>query len=203
MRSLAAMLAFAGAFLFGIASADAALRVHVDKTNQRMTVQVDGATAHNWAISTGRSGYNTPNGTYRPQRLARKWNSRKYHWAPMPHSVFFHGGFAIHGSYETGRLGRPASHGCIRLHPSNAARLFALVKQHGMDGTRITVTGQISKTQYAGKRHKKPKAAGAGGSKRVKVDTKNPAPSGSGWSAEAQAPQPQGSGFAPDFHRQL
>ena len=148
------MLAFAGALLFGIASSDAALVVNIDKTNQRMTVQVDGATAHSWAISTGRSGYNTPNGSFRPQRLARKWNSRKYHWAPMPHSVFFHGGYAIHGSYETGRLGRPASHGCIRLHPANAAKLFALVQQHGMDGTRIVVTGHIPRPVYAGVRAK-------------------------------------------------
>jgi L,D-transpeptidase catalytic domain len=150
MRFLAATLAFAGAFFFGIASSDAALVVNIDKTNQRMTVQVDGATAYNWAISTGRSGYNTPNGSFRPQRLARKWNSRKYHWAPMPHSVFFHGGYAIHGSYETGRLGRPASHGCIRLHPANAARLFALVQQHGLGDTRIVVTGHIPRPVYAG-----------------------------------------------------
>jgi hypothetical protein len=150
MRLLAATLVFSGAFLFGIASSDAALVVTVDKTNQRMTVQIDGATVHNWAISTGRAGYNTPNGSFRPQRLARQWNSRKYHWAPMPYSVFFHGGYAIHGSYETGRLGRPASHGCIRLHPSNAARLFSLVQQHGMSNTRIVVTGHLPMPVYAG-----------------------------------------------------
>jgi hypothetical protein len=61
----------------------------------------------------------------------------------MPHSIFFNGGFAIHGSYEVGRLGRPASHGCIRLHPSNAAALYALVKQHGSGDTTIRVTGSI------------------------------------------------------------
>jgi hypothetical protein len=159
MRLLAATLAFAGAFLFGIASCDAALIVNIDKTNQRMTIEVDGATAHSWAISTGRSGYNTPNGTFRPQRLARKWNSRKYHWAPMPYSVFFHGGYAIHGSYETGRLGRPASHGCIRLHPSNAAKLFALVQQHGMSDTRIVVTGHLPQPVYAGGRAKAKRTA--------------------------------------------
>ena len=75
-------------------------------------------------------GYRTPNGTYRPQRLARKWFSRKYDWSPMPYSIFFDGGYAIHGSYEISHLGRPASHGCIRLHPENAAVLFALVKEH-------------------------------------------------------------------------
>ena len=73
-------------------------------------------------------GYRTPNGTYKPQRLARKWFSRKYDWSPMPYSIFFDGGYAIHGSYEISHLGRPASHGCVRLHPDNAALLFALVK---------------------------------------------------------------------------
>ena len=78
----------------------------------------------------GALGYSTPNGSYRPERLARKWFSRKYDWSPMPYSIFFDGGYAIHGSYEIARLGRPASHGCIRLHPQNAAILFALIKEH-------------------------------------------------------------------------
>jgi hypothetical protein len=145
------LLAVLALILASVSGADAAVTVRIDKSAQRMTVQVDGATAYNWAISTGRLGYNTPNGTFRPQWLARKWNSRKYNWAPMPHSVFFHGGFAIHGSTETGRLGRPASHGCIRLHPANAARLFALVQQHGMAATRIVVTGHTPQPVYAAK----------------------------------------------------
>ena len=59
----------------------------------------------------------------------------------MPYSIFFDGGYAIHGSYEISHLGRPASHGCIRLHPKNAAILFALVQAH-MSETRIVVTGE-------------------------------------------------------------
>ena len=85
-------------------------------------------------------GYNTPNGSYRPERLARQWFSRKYDWSPMPYSIFFHGGYAIHGSYEISRLGRPASHGCIRLHPANAAVLYRLVEAN-RGNTRIVVTG--------------------------------------------------------------
>jgi lipoprotein-anchoring transpeptidase ErfK/SrfK len=92
-------------------------------------------------VSTARWGYRTPNGTYRPQRLARKWFSRQYDWSPMPYSIFFDGGYAIHGSYEISRLGSPASHGCIRLHPDNAAALFALVKANVKD-TQIVITGE-------------------------------------------------------------
>ena len=59
----------------------------------------------------------------------------------MPYSIFFDGGYAIHGSYEIKHLGRPASHGCVRLHPENAALLFALVKEH-VDDTTIVITGE-------------------------------------------------------------
>src|SRR5580693_2527138 len=75
------------------------------------------------------------------ERLARTWFSKKYYNSPMPHSIFFHGGFAIHGSYEISRLGGPASHGCVRLHPSNAATLYALVQKEGAGNTRIVITG--------------------------------------------------------------
>ena len=121
--------------------ADAAVVIAIDKSAQRMTVSVDGATRHVFKVSTGRAGFGTPSGQFRPQRLARTWFSKKYYNSPMPHSIFFHGGFAIHGSYEISRLGGPASHGCVRLHPSNAAALFALVQSEGVGGTKIVVTG--------------------------------------------------------------
>jgi hypothetical protein len=106
-----------------------------------MSVSVDGVPRYRFAVSTGRAGYGTPNGTYHPQRLAASWFSKLYYNSPMPHSIFFSGGYAIHGSYEINRLGGPASHGCIRLHPANAATLFALVKSEGMAATTIVVSG--------------------------------------------------------------
>jgi lipoprotein-anchoring transpeptidase ErfK/SrfK len=118
--------------------ADAAVLVSVDISTQTMKVRVDGEPRYDWAISTGRLGYRTPNGTYRAQKLVRRWYSRKYGGA-MPHSVFFHKGFAIHGTTEVRRLGRPASHGCIRLHPDNAEKLYALIKEAST--TRIIISG--------------------------------------------------------------
>jgi L,D-transpeptidase catalytic domain len=115
--------------------------ISVDKSKQQMSVSVDGVPRHRFAVSTGRAGYGTPNGTYHPQRLATSWFSKLYYNSPMPHSIFFHGGYAIHGSYEINRLGGPASHGCIRLHPANAATLFELVKSEGTDVTTIVVSG--------------------------------------------------------------
>ena len=115
--------------------------ISVDKSTQQMSVSVDGVPRYRFAVSTGRAGYGTPNGTYHPQRLAASWFSKLYYNSPMPHSIFFHGGYAIHGSYEIHRLGGPASHGCIRLHPANAGALFDLVKSEGMTATTIVVSG--------------------------------------------------------------
>ena len=139
LGAVAAAVSF-GLSIAGLAPASAGVVVTVDKTAQHLTVRVDGMTRYSWPVSTARIGYRTPNGSYRPERLARTYFSRKYDWSPMPHSIFFYGGYAIHGSYEVSRLGSPASHGCIRLAPANAAALFALVKANYSD-TRIVITG--------------------------------------------------------------
>lgn len=123
----------------GISTASAALLIHIDRSSQRMDVVVDGVRRFRWPISTGRGGYGTPSGVYHPQMLARSWFSRRYYNSPMPYSIFFHRGYAIHGTYELSRLGGPASHGCVRLHPHNAAILFSLVREEGLRNTRIVV----------------------------------------------------------------
>jgi hypothetical protein len=140
MRRLALLLAALIVTLMTHA-AHASLAVRIDKSSQRMTVAVDGHTAYVWAVSTGRGGYGTPTGRFRPRWLARSWFSTRYYGSPMPHSIFFHKGYAIHGTYHISRLGGPASHGCVRLHPGAAATLFALVRRHGMSNTSIMITG--------------------------------------------------------------
>src|SRR6185437_3890866 len=110
----------------------------VDKSRQTMTVYVNGAQRYTWLVSTARAGYYTPTGSFSVKRTAAMWFSRKYDMSPMPHSVFFLGGFAVHGSYHSG-LGRPASHGCVRLAPGNAAILYNLVVQHGYDDSKIVI----------------------------------------------------------------
>lgn len=117
----------------------AALEVRIDLSSQTMTVYQNGFPRHNWAVSTARRGYVTPTGNYRPTRLAKMHYSRKYHNSPMPHSIFFRGGYAIHGTGAIKQLGRPASHGCIRLHPDNARALFNLVSSVGPKNARITI----------------------------------------------------------------
>jgi lipoprotein-anchoring transpeptidase ErfK/SrfK len=140
MRRLFCVLAALGFIaLSACERAEASVVVHIDRSSQRMAVIVDGAARYNWRVSTARAGYVTPPGTYHPQMLARQWFSRKYYNSPMPHSIFFYGGFAIHGTYEISRLGGPASHGCVRLDPSNAAILFGLVEREGMGSTTIVI----------------------------------------------------------------
>jgi lipoprotein-anchoring transpeptidase ErfK/SrfK len=135
-------LALAAAFvasLFAMAPAQASVVVHIDKSSQRMSVSVDGSPRYTWPVSTGRRGYGTPSGVFHPQVMARRWYSKKYYNSPMPHSIFFHYGFAIHGTNDLGRLGGPASHGCGRLHPSHAAALYVLVERNGRGNTRIEI----------------------------------------------------------------
>jgi len=116
--------------------------VKVDLSRQRMTVSVDGAPRYDWAVSTARTRFVTPTGIYKPYRMHRMWHSRKYNMTPMPHTIFYSGGYAIHGTSSIGMLGRPASHGCVRLAPAHAAMLYNLVKTHGMAATRIVIRGQ-------------------------------------------------------------
>jgi lipoprotein-anchoring transpeptidase ErfK/SrfK len=122
-------------------TASAGVVVQIDKSSQRMTVSVDGASLYTWPVSTGRGGYGTPSGRFRPQMMMRRYFSKKYYGAPMPHSIFFYYGFAIHGTNDIARLGGPASHGCVRLHPGNAATLFALVQRAGAANTDIIISG--------------------------------------------------------------
>jgi lipoprotein-anchoring transpeptidase ErfK/SrfK len=118
----------------------ASLVANVNISTQTMTVVKHGRVIHTWKVSTARRGYVTPRGTWRPKRLHKMWHSRKYDMSPMPYSVFYHGGYAIHGTNYVKSLGRPASHGCVRLATANAAKFYALVKQIGPGNTRIVVS---------------------------------------------------------------
>jgi hypothetical protein len=134
------------AFLAALtATADAGVDVHIDKTTQRMYVAVDGVTRYVWNVSTGAGGYETPSGSFRPFRMERDHFSRQWDNAPMPHSIFFTPvGHAIHGSEHVRSLGRPASHGCVRLAPEHAAVLYALVAQAGLENSAVSISGSYA-----------------------------------------------------------
>ena len=138
---LRSILFVALACLFA-APAQAAVLVTIDKSAQQMTVSVDGRPLHQWPVSTGKAGYDTPNGKFKAFRMERDHYSKEWDEAPMPFSIFFtQKGHAIHGSNDTKRLGTPASHGCVRLLPANAEKLFALVEKEGVLKTTVVLTG--------------------------------------------------------------
>jgi lipoprotein-anchoring transpeptidase ErfK/SrfK len=136
-------LAFAASALSFAPAAQAAVQVTIDKSVQQMTVEVDGRPLYHWPVSTGKgSQYDTPNGKFKAFRMERDHFSKEWDDAPMPHSIFFtKQGHAIHGSYETKRLGSAASHGCVRLSPANASKLYALVAQQGVTNATVVIAG--------------------------------------------------------------
>jgi len=138
---LVALLAvFTGLIFAGPPAAQAGVVARISLSQQRMDVYVDGAPRYNWPVSTARRGYRTPTGSFQPTALAVWHRSTIYSGSPMPYSIFFLRGYAIHGSYEIKHLGRPASHGCVRLHPSNAKALYSLVNAYGRANTTIQIT---------------------------------------------------------------
>jgi len=123
--------------------------VNIDKTNQQMTVSLNGVETYRWRVSTGRAGYSTPSGTYTATSMNKIWYSKQWENAPMPHSIFFmKDGHAIHGSFDVKNLGNPVSHGCVRISPQNAATLYKLVKENGLENTQVVVTGVSPGGEY-------------------------------------------------------
>ena len=140
LRLLASAFIAAGLACAAAAPVAAAVLIQIDKPTQVMTVTVDGQVAYRWRVSTGATKYSTPAGSYTPFRLEVMHYSREWDNAGMPHSIFFSSrGHAIHGSDHPG-LGTPASHGCVRLHPKNAAALYSLVQRHGAGNTVIQIS---------------------------------------------------------------
>jgi hypothetical protein len=158
LRKVSFAAALAG--LLSAAPVSAALAdivINVDKSQQRMTVMVDGFERWNWPVSTGVPAHETPSGSYKTFRMEKDHFSKEWDDAPMPNSIFFTmKGHAIHGSFDVKRLGRPASHGCVRLAPENAAKLFELVKEEGLSKTRVILSGEAGFPSEYNARGKQP-----------------------------------------------
>src|SRR5438105_6673454 len=140
MRSF--LIAVTGLVLFAGTAAQAKVDITIDKNNQQMTVAIDGVERYHWPVSSGIPSRETPNGSFRAFRMEEDHYSKEFDDAPMPHAIFFTKvGHAIHGTDSVGRLGTPASHGCVRLSRQNATTLYALVQQQGVLNTTVTLTG--------------------------------------------------------------
>ena len=123
--------------------------IAIVKTTQKMSVFIDGTKKYDWRVSTGRPGYSTPSGTYTATSTNEVWYSKEWDNAPMPHAIFFMtDGHAVHGSYEVKSLGKPVSHGCVRIAPKNASILYALVSKNGLKNTQVMLTGVTPGGEY-------------------------------------------------------
>jgi hypothetical protein len=126
----------------------AEILITVDKDNQSMTVTVDGEQRYAWPVSTGAPGFDTPSGTFRPNRMDATHLSQEWDNAPMPHAIFFDlHGHAIHGFLNTVHIGDPGSHGCVRLQPEKAALLYTLIAMTGMRDTTVVISGRTPSFQ--------------------------------------------------------
>lgn len=139
VRILPLLLTIGLFFGLSVDGAWASIAVRIQLSLQNMTVTVDGIEFATWPVSTARRGYRTPVGNYRPYLLERMHYSKLYDYTPMPHSIFFHGGYAVHGTTDVRNLGRRVSHGCVRLRPNNAKSLFELVQSQGLQNTTIEI----------------------------------------------------------------
>ncbi|MHC2214883.1 lipoprotein-anchoring transpeptidase ErfK/SrfK [Rhizobium leguminosarum] len=141
MKTILAAAAASLLLQFSPVDAQAATLVaNISIGKQMMTVSENGFVKYRWKVSTARNGYVTPTGSWSAKWLSRDHRSRKYDNAPMPFAVFFNGGYAVHATFDLKRLGRPASHGCVRLHPDNAEQFFSLARQAGLANTRVVIT---------------------------------------------------------------
>jgi lipoprotein-anchoring transpeptidase ErfK/SrfK len=139
LRGILAALALALALAQGTAALAERVEVRVSISQQRMEVFHEGRKLFDWPVSTAKQGKITPLGIYQPEFLSRNHRSKRYNNAPMPFAIFYDGNYAIHGTDQIKRLGRPASHGCVRLDPQHAKILFGMVKYEGMENTRVVI----------------------------------------------------------------
>ena len=136
-RRLSRLLILLAALACSAAPALAKVGIRVDLGRQSITVVKNNEPPIVWKISSGRPGYETPTGRFIMQRMDADHFSDEYDQAPMPYAIFFSRGLAIHGSTQPG-LGRPASHGCVRLSVDHARELYEWVEQYGADPIEIT-----------------------------------------------------------------
>ncbi len=137
VQAMAALLIGMG---LATASQAATLVAKVSIADQKMVVYKNGFEKYSWPVSTARRGYYTPVGNYTAKWASKNHRSKKYDNAPMPFAIFFNGGYAVHATFDLKRLGRPASHGCVRLHPDNAATFFSMALEEGLGNTKIIIT---------------------------------------------------------------
>lgn len=121
---------------------------HVVKAEQKLYLYLNGRLEYTWFVSSGGVGHTTPDFDKHPDgRIYDRYTSTKFPGGNynglgnMPYAVFIKDGFAIHGTTQGNfsRLGTPASHGCVRVHPENGKIFNRLVRQFGVRDVWVTI----------------------------------------------------------------
>lgn len=128
----------------------------VDKSEQVLRLYAYGnlVNGDGWATSTGKGGTPDMETTINAARIYDEYMSKASPGGDynglgnMPYAVFIKygkGGYAVHGTPKSNwkYLGKPASHGCVRVHPDNGYTFNRMVRpiasQFGSSGVWISI----------------------------------------------------------------
>ena len=128
-----------------LAQAKSPLSVSVSIAAQRVTVyDSESRIVKQFICSTGEKGSDTPTGTFRVAERGKSFYSDRvgeggYFWTQFKgdylfHSVPFDKNYQLEPT-EAAKLGKPASHGCVRLAINDAKWIYDNIPR----GTRVTV----------------------------------------------------------------
>lgn len=101
--------------------------IDVNLTHQLLTAYEGHSPVRSVAISTGLPGTPTPVGQFRVWVKFRydDMEGPGYYLPDVPYTMYFYGGYGLHGTYWHSNFGHPMSHGCVNLPTPEAEWLFS------------------------------------------------------------------------------
>lgn len=111
--------------------------IEVNLSKQRLIAWEGGRRVYSVPISSGKRSTPTRVGTFTIQSKHRtaRMRGRGYNVPNVPYTMYYSGGYAIHGAYWHNRFGTPVSHGCVNLPVGQARKLYSFASH----GTKVVV----------------------------------------------------------------
>ncbi|NJM20214.1 MAG: L,D-transpeptidase [Richelia sp. RM2_1_2] len=100
--------------------------IQVDLSEQRLIAWQGNKAVFGVIVSTGKRTTPTPIGVFNIYTKLNKTRMKgdDYDIPDVPHTMYYQGGYGIHGAYWHNNFGTPVSHGCVNLAPNQAKKLF-------------------------------------------------------------------------------
>lgn len=105
--------------------------VHVDLSEQALVAYEGAQPVYATVISSGKEGYEPPTGLFQVQQkyISTTMNATDpidgfYEVEEVPWTLYYHGGYALHGAYWHTDFGKVRSHGCTNIAPVDARWLY-------------------------------------------------------------------------------